>query len=179
MPDRNYDVIDLLLAQHDRIKDTLHQVQLAVGTDKQQWFDELVRLLAVHESAEGEVVHPASRRHTVSDDIVEDRLHEEANAKQTLVELHELGVDHPEFNAKFGAFAYKVVEHAEAEEKQEFAQLLAQTSAAERAQLASAVRFAESVAPARPHPGVGQAPPAKHRAWGKTVEAISQEGRNQ
>ena len=52
------DVVDLLLQQHDQIKSMFAQLQTTTGTAKRDLFDELVRLLAVHESAEESVVHP-------------------------------------------------------------------------------------------------------------------------
>ncbi|ATL67331.1 hypothetical protein [Nocardia terpenica] len=67
-----------------------------------------------------------------------------------------MGVDHSEFDTTFRAFAEKVVEHAEMEEKEEFGQLLVHASVDERVRLASVVRFAEAFAPTRPHPGVGE-----------------------
>ncbi|WP_433567440.1 hemerythrin domain-containing protein [Nocardia sp. CA-151230] len=149
------DVIDLLVAQHGQIKALLQQVHLTVGPVREQAFHDLVRLLAVHESAEEEVVHPASRRHAVSGEIVDGRLHEEQEAKQALAALYNLGFGHPEFDSEFAAFAEKVIEHAELEEKEEFSRLQLQASHDERVQLASAVRFAEAFAPTRPHPEVG------------------------
>ncbi|AYF75842.1 hemerythrin domain-containing protein [Nocardia yunnanensis] len=150
------DVIDLLLAQHGQIKNALESVRTSTGADKQRGFEDLVRLLAVHEAAEEEVVHPAARRHAVADEIVDARLREEDQAKHVLVQLAELGVDHAEFDTTFRAFAEKVVDHAELEEKEEFGQLLTHASAEERVRLASVVRFAEALAPTRPHPGVGE-----------------------
>jgi Hemerythrin HHE cation binding domain len=50
-----------LLVQHARIEELF---TLAAGTDgdaKRAAFDDLVRMLAVHETAEEEVVHPLSR----------------------------------------------------------------------------------------------------------------------
>lgn len=154
--EQEQDVVELLMAQHNRIKQLLQQVQDAAPEAKQEPFDELVRLLAVHEVAEEEVVHPASRRVFVNDEIVEARLHEEAEAKKELSALYDLGVGHREFDQRFRAFADKVIEHAEMEEKEEFGQVLQQTSQTERAALATAVRVAEATAPTRPHTGAGQ-----------------------
>ncbi|MFE4460053.1 hemerythrin domain-containing protein [Nocardia tengchongensis] len=151
----DHDVIDLLVAQHGRIKALLEQVLVTEGQVRQQAFDDLVRLLAVHECAEAEVVHPASRHHAVSGEIVNSRLHEEQEAKHALASLYDLGLDHPQFDSRFAAFAERVVEHAELEEKEEFGQLQLQTSHDERVRLATAVRIAEAFAPTRPHPGVG------------------------
>ncbi|MFX0576752.1 hemerythrin domain-containing protein [Nocardia nepalensis] len=149
------DVVTLLLAQHELIKGLIEKVERAQGEAKREPFEDLVRMLAVHESAEEEVVHPASRRASVSDNVVDSRLHEEEDAKRVLAELYELGVRHEDFDAKFRTFAASVIEHAELEEKEEFDQLRQQTSANDRALLADVVHLAEAVAPTRPHPQAG------------------------
>ncbi|WP_458688794.1 hemerythrin domain-containing protein [Nocardia tengchongensis] len=160
MSEHDADVIDLLVSQHGEIKSLLHQVQMAVGDTREQKFQELVRLLAVHEAAEQEVVHPTARHHSVGDEIVDSRLREEQEAVRVLAELYDLGPAHPEFDSKFTAFADRVIEHAELEEKEEFSRLQQEASHDERVGLAGAVRFAESLAPTRPHPGVGASPVA-------------------
>ncbi|WP_406274602.1 hemerythrin domain-containing protein [Nocardia sp. NBC_00881] len=148
-------VIDLLLHQHDEVKDLLDRLRNERGP-KQEQFNELVRLLAVHESAEEQVVHPAARRTEAGDEIVEERLHEENEAKRVLTELSDLGVDHPEFNAKFDKFATAVLAHAAHEENEEFPALRNSTSQEQLRRMADAVRVAEAVAPTRPHPHAGE-----------------------
>ncbi|RMI29006.1 hemerythrin domain-containing protein [Nocardia stercoris] len=150
------DVISLLEGQHTQIKDLLRQVEVAVGEAKQRPFEDLVRLLAVHESAEEQVVHPASRHADVAGEIIDDRLHEEDEAKHVLAELYELGVTDDRFASKFHAFSASVIEHAEMEEKEEFEPLRQSLSPRDRTRLATAVRVAEAVAPTRPHPHAGE-----------------------
>ncbi|MFC9995053.1 hemerythrin domain-containing protein [Nocardia sp. NPDC127526] len=150
------DVVELLMAQHNQIRSLIEQVNISPGAAKQEPFEDLVRLLAVHESAEEEVVHPASRRLYVADAVIDARLREEEQAKAALAELHDLGAEHIDFDRKFRAFAEQVIEHAEMEEKEEFGMLLQHATPAERTSLATAVRIAESVAPTRPHPGTGE-----------------------
>ena len=71
-------------------------MRAAEATQQQELFEDLVRLLAVHESAEEEVVHPTARRKLDhGDEVVESRLHEEDEAKRALTELYDLGVEHP------------------------------------------------------------------------------------
>ncbi|RMI33625.1 hemerythrin domain-containing protein [Nocardia stercoris] len=156
MPTERDDVITLLEEQHAQIRDLLQQVESAVGKAKQRPFEDLVRLLAVHESAEEQVVHPASRRAEVAGEIVDDRLHEEDQAKHVLAELYELGVTDDRFAKKFEDFSASVVEHAEMEEKEEFDALRRSLSDRDSARLATALRFAEAVAPTRPHPQAGE-----------------------
>jgi hemerythrin superfamily protein len=52
------DVVDLLLAQHARIEELFLLVASTHGDQRQETFDELVRLLTVHETAEEEIIHP-------------------------------------------------------------------------------------------------------------------------
>lgn len=166
------DVIDLLLAQHGRIKGVLELVRISAGVEKQRRFDELVRLLAVHESVEAEVVHPAARRHSVGSEIVDSRMHEEYEAERMLARLYEMGVEHPEFDATFRCFADKIVAHAELEEKQEFGPLLIDTSVPERMWLAGVVRFAEALTPTYPDLG-GTAVPSANLLAGPPTEIFA------
>jgi predicted Zn-ribbon and HTH transcriptional regulator len=54
------DVITILLEQHWRIRELFTHVKRAEGRRKQQAFDELRILLAVHEAAEEMVLRPVS-----------------------------------------------------------------------------------------------------------------------
>src|SRR6266540_67171 len=56
------DVVELLLEQHDEIKSMFNELRQVQGPAKQELFNDLVRLLAVHETAEETVVHPVARR---------------------------------------------------------------------------------------------------------------------
>ncbi|MEU8176612.1 hemerythrin domain-containing protein [Microbispora hainanensis] len=149
------DVIDLLLAQHDQIKTMFAEVSAARGERKRELFNDLVRLLAVHESAEEQVVHPAARS-KAGDEVVEARLHEEDEAKHALSDLYDLGVDHPEFDTRLAALEKAVVDHAAHEEREEFPRLRQETSPEQLRRMAGAVRAAEAISPTRPHPGAGE-----------------------
>jgi hemerythrin superfamily protein len=149
------DVVDLLQQQHEELKSLFNQVKSAQGKQKREMFQELVRLLAVHESAEEMVVHPEARQQ-VGAQVVEARLHEEDEAKHALAELYDMGVDHPQFNTKLESLAQSVVTHAEREEREEFPQLRQQLPADRLRQMAGAVEAAEKIAPTRPHPGAGE-----------------------
>jgi hemerythrin HHE cation binding domain-containing protein len=153
---QDQDVVELLLDQHDQIRSLFGQVQTAQGTTKRELFEDLVRLLAVHESAEEEVVHPAARKKVPSgDQVVQSRLHEENEAKQALAHLYDIGVDHPEFDTGFAALSNAVNEHAMHEETEEFPQLRQNIPAEQLRRMAGAVRAAETMAPTRPHPQAG------------------------
>jgi hemerythrin superfamily protein len=154
------DVVELLLDQHNQIKALFRQLAAERGKKtkkKQELFEDLVRLLAVHETAEEIVVHPTARTEIPGGEkIVAGRLHEEDEAKHALASLHDMGVDHPDFDGKLEELSEAVVAHATHEEKDEFPQLRKKLSADRLRQMAGAVRTAEATAPTRPHPAAGE-----------------------
>jgi hemerythrin superfamily protein len=149
------DVVDLLLAQHERIRSLFQEVDKAAGSDaKQESFEELRRLLAVHETAEELVVHPEARSADGGSDVVDARLQEEHDAKEVLAALDGMQVTDPAFSERFAELRQAVLAHAESEEREEFPLLRSNTDDKTRERMAAAVRAAESMAPTRPHPGV-------------------------
>ena len=148
------DVVDLLLAQHARIQKLFDEVERASGEQRAESFTHLVRLLAVHETAEEEVVHPYARlRLDGGDAVVDDRLQEENQAKQLLMKMDRTGVEATDFMENLAALRAMVTAHAHNEERYEFTQLRAHTSQIERRGLAVGVKAAEALAPTHPHPG--------------------------
>jgi hemerythrin superfamily protein len=151
------DVVDLLLEQHNQIKSLFSRVTAAEGAQKRELFESLVRLLAVHESAEEQVVHPTARQTIASgDQIVDSRLHEEDEAKHALAKLYEMGVSHPRFDVEFDRLCGAVLDHAMHEEQDEFPYLRQNVDAEQLRRMAEAVRAAEAMAPTRPHPAAGK-----------------------
>jgi hemerythrin superfamily protein len=154
MAKRDDDVVELLLHQHEEIKRLFAQVEKRTGKARAESFDRLRHLLAVHETAEEEIVHPFARtKLSRGESIVDSRLKEENTAKQTLQELERLGPDAPEFGPKFAEFQKAVIAHAEHEEHEEFAQIRGTASPQQIKGMAAAVKMAEAVAPTHPHPG--------------------------
>jgi len=150
---KQQDAVDLLLAQHERIKDMFGQVADASGEQKQDLFEDLVRLLAVHEAAEEELVHPLSRRENAAGEaVVRARLEEEQQAKRKLAKLFDMGTGDSGFDAAFQQLRQAVLAHAEHEEHEEFPALRRAVPADELTKLATQVLTAENMAPTRPHP---------------------------
>ncbi|HEV7931497.1 MAG TPA: hemerythrin domain-containing protein [Actinomadura sp.] len=149
------DVIELLVQQHQEIRILFERVQNSSGKERGDAFDQLRRLLAVHETAEEEVVHPNARQAVPDGDrIVDARLSEENTAKRLLADLERIGPEAPEFLPRFMELRQAVIQHAEHEEREEFPALRANTSEARLSIMATAVRAAEALAPTHPHPGV-------------------------
>ena len=151
------DVIDLLRAQHGRIRDLFDEVMNSEGEARTGAFRQLVKLLAIHETAEEEIVHPVARRLPGGEGIVDDRLAEEREAKELLAELDGMDTDDPRFLKSVDKLRMDVLTHARAEERYEFDRLKDQFSPTQLKGFAAAVRAAEATAPTRPHPGVESA----------------------
>lgn len=151
------DVVDLLLAQHDRIRTLFDEVAEAKDTDtKKSKFAELRQLLAVHETAEELVTHPRARM-ADGNDIVDALLEEEHQGKQMLADLEDMDVDSPGFDDVLMGLRINVFKHAEHEERDEFPLLRRQNDEKMLALMANAVRAAEAIAPTHPHPRAGEA----------------------
>jgi hypothetical protein len=115
-------------------------------------------LLAVHETAEEEIVHPAARRALPNGNlIVTARLQEENEAKQLLSDLEDLDVGSPDFDMNFLRLQKDVLMHAQFEEDQEFEPLADVLDDERLDRMRKAVEFAERVAPTHPHPGIESA----------------------
>lgn len=152
------DVLDLLRAQHARIEELFREVLHTEGDVRQERFEDLVRLLAVHETAEEEVVHPRGRGSGgVGDAVIDARLAEEQDAKQQLASLSDMGADHEDFGQLLLTLRNEVLMHAKREERYEFPYLERNLAPAERERLGTALLTAERFAPTRPHPGVESA----------------------
>jgi hemerythrin superfamily protein len=149
--------VALLIRQHGEIRGLCQKVESTTGERQAEAFDRLRRLLAVHETAEEEIIHPLVRNSVPrGDEIVDARLDEERRGKQLLRELERMGTADPSFTPMFARFRTAVLEHAEREETEEFP-ALRRRSDAELRGLAAALKAAEAVAPTHPHPGVESA----------------------
>ncbi|MFJ4326333.1 hemerythrin domain-containing protein [Streptomyces tricolor] len=152
------DVVALLMRQHGDIRNLFDEVEQSRGEERRDAFRRLVRLLAVHETAEEEVVHPFVRRAVEGgEQVVRDRLAEEKSAKETLAALDDMDTDDPEFMPRLMRLRTEVQEHARSEERYEFSHIRRSTDVTNLAAMARAVKAAEAMAPTRPHPGVESA----------------------
>lgn len=150
------DVIELLRSQHRHIRKLLDQLKSGVEP-RSDLFDELVAAIAAHETAEEQIVHPVACKTSVGTKVVESRLREENEIRQSLAELYDLGVDHPDFDAKLATLAYVVVAHMLREENEEFGPLSQECPQDKLRMMAVSVLAVESTAPARRYPYGGQA----------------------
>ena len=94
MAENDEDVIELLQRQHREIRELFAGLETADGDKRQELFHDLVRLLAIHETAEELVVHPEIRDlEPAARPVVEARLGEEHRAKELLTTLQKMGTE--------------------------------------------------------------------------------------
>lgn len=146
------DVVRFLLSQHEDVRRLFRTIIDARGDTRREAFEPLVRLLAVHETAEEMVVYPALRAAGAEGERVADaRLAEEDSAKKTLADLEKLDPNSSEFDELFGRFHAAVEAHAESEEREVFPLLERTIDEQQLRRMASALKVAEGVAPTHPH----------------------------
>lgn len=154
------DVVEVLLAQHALIEEQFEAVSAAGGkAARRKAFQELARLLVVHETIEQELVHPLNAGDIdAGAEVVADRLEEEQRADEMLAEMFEIEVDDPDFDRLLAGLREAVLSHATREERYEFPRLRQHEPADVRVELAVAVQDAFDAAPTRlPRTGDGTA----------------------
>ncbi len=154
---QDVDVIELLGRQHKLIAALFHKTETTGGQLRRSAFERLVRLLAVHETVEEEIVHPALRGLRGGDAVADARLTEERAGKDMLAELDRIGPDADGFDAGLRDLHHAVLRHAAHEETEEFPMLRAGLEQATLTSMAVFLRAAEKAAPTHPHPGVESA----------------------
>lgn len=147
------DGIDLLLSQHQQIKQLFADVRSNIGEARKEEFDHLRALLAVHETAEEEVLRPVTREVVPEGDQVADAvIAEENEAKKALAALEKMDLDSPEFSTALRRFEASVFAHAAHEESAEFPAVRANRTPEELQKMAERILLAERMAPTHPHP---------------------------
>lgn len=154
------DMIEILLEQHQHIRELFKQVKGAEGERKQRAFDELRALLAVHETAEEMVLRPISRKDAGAE-VADARNEEEREATRTLTVLEMMDVASAEFDRDFAAFERAVLEHARHEEKDEFPLVRAREDQDTLVAMGRTLRAVERTAPTHPHPSTAGSPVAQ------------------
>ena len=148
------DAVDLLLKQHGQIRTLFADVETSSGDQRQEHFQALLRLLAVHETAEELVIRPLSRE-AAGDEIVDERLREETEAKKVLADLDGEDVTSSTFDAKLAKLKAMVLAHAEEEQTKEFPRLREHYQDDTLVGAAQLIKLAEATGPTHPHPTAG------------------------
>jgi len=151
------DVVEILLRQHARIRESFIQVKAATGVDRQQQFGQLRALLAAHESAEEMVLRPVSSQ-TTGSEVADARNAEEKEANRMLARLDDLDANGAEFEVLLRQFQQAVLDHADNEEKYEFPYVQKGRTPDQLASMGRVLLAVEKIAPTHPHPGTAGSP---------------------
>lgn len=145
------DVVKAIRLQHETIRELSRQVSEAPPAGRRHAFEPLVRLLAVHETAEEMVVYPIIRAY--GDDgraIADVQTGEEGHAKKALAALEGLDASSAEFEAAFASFRDEIETHVRHEEANVLP-FLERMDADGRARMARSFNAAELLAPTHGH----------------------------
>jgi hemerythrin superfamily protein len=156
-PLHDEDVVDILLRQHERIREEFIQVKAATGAERRQRFSELRALLAAHETAEEMVLRPVSSQ-VAGPEVADARNAEEKEANKVLAELDDLDATSEEFDTLFRQFQQMVLDHAANEEEHEFPLVQKGRPDHELASMGRVLLAVEKIAPTRPHPAAAGSP---------------------
>ena len=153
MNEVDVDVVVLLREQHQTVRTLMSSIMTAPPSARAASFEPLVRLLAVHETAEEMVVYPALAKAADGEGqrIIEARKAEEDEAKKVLADLEKLDPASSEFAMAFAAFAQSVEAHASAEEREVFSLLSRSCSAEDLRAMGVRLQVAEGIAPTHAH----------------------------
>jgi iron-sulfur cluster repair protein YtfE (RIC family) len=168
---REQTVVDLLVGQHEDVRKQFEKVAKATGKNRAAAFDRLRYLLAVHETAEEEIVHPFARQAIGNGArIIGARLKEEKEAKTLLQQLERLDADSADFEPLLERLRKAVEAHAAKEEQVEFTKIAEKATPQQLKGMVAAVKIAEAIAPTHPHPGTES--PSKNVTVGSVASVV-------
>jgi hemerythrin superfamily protein len=139
------DVVDVLIAQHVALLESLDEVRHTRGAERAGAFARVQAMLTAHERGEQEVVHPVTKGVVDDPEIVAERVLEERQADLSLAELRALNPDSDEFDRRFAAFREAVIAHAGWEERVEFPELRRTQTAEQLRYLANELRAVQAM----------------------------------
>lgn len=147
------DVVSLVSEQHQQVRSLFAQLKGASGEVAEQSFNELRRMLAIHETAEEEIVYPVlMSTGEEGKRIAEERKKEEGQAKTALAGLEKMGTSDAGFPAALEEFRVDVDKHATAEEREVLPLLQKSQTPDQLEHMAKLFDLAEKAAPTHPHP---------------------------
>jgi hypothetical protein len=150
-PDGGPDVLELLTAQHARMNRLCGRAAGSAGDEARMAFGELAQLIAVHEIAEEQMIHPLVRRLRPDDHLADRLLDEESRISDALSDAVRAAA-HGHLDDTIGGLRDMVTAHSRREEQDEFPQLRRSVPVQERREMGRAVRAAEAAAAAEAGP---------------------------
>lgn len=117
----SFDIVDVLIEQHDHMRQLCAEVKRSHGPARRRLFAELNRLVNVHELGDRRIVHPAARNSGAAGDAVGVAcMTEEGTIERAFAALTALGVEPGSFDVRFAAAHDALLAHHAHEERDEF-----------------------------------------------------------
>lgn len=155
----NQDIIDLILEDHNEVRELLSQLETTSPEEREELFHTLVYELARHEAAEESIVHPTLRDEVpAGEPVASEVLEEESEAEQLMADMEKMDATSDEFLAAFRRLRDDVLEHAEHEENDEHPKLREHLSEKRLREMGEGFQKLKERAPTRPHPKTPQTP---------------------
>lgn len=171
--------IDMLLRQHDQIRDLFAQFEGMSGRPskkKEELVGELVTILSKHAEIEEMVFYPAVGNEVAGQkEEVDESLEEHHGADLLMRELEGMPSDATRYDTKVHVLMENVMHHLEEEESDLFPAVREALSEERLREIGAGMQEAWQVAPSRPHPRTPQTPPGNvllgvpTAAWDLTV----------
>jgi iron-sulfur cluster repair protein YtfE (RIC family) len=142
--------IELLSADHKKVKDLFEKAEELEGGKQKAIFDQIDKELQTHSYIEETIFYPAVQKYDEMKDMVRESLKEHAEVKELLKEIAGLQPDDEEFEEKLEELKENVEHHAEEEEEGKmFPKLQQIMKPAELDQLGRELQAAKQKAPKR------------------------------
>jgi hemerythrin superfamily protein len=144
-------VLELLTAQHVRMNRLCDRAAGSTGDEAHMAFGDLALLIAVHEIAEEQMIHPLVRRLRPDDHLADRLLDEESRISDALSDAVRAAA-HGHLDDTIGGLRDMVTAHSRREEHDEFPPLRKNVPLQERRDMGQAVRAAQAAAAAEAGP---------------------------
>lgn len=162
LTDLGPDALELLTAQHDRIRELFASLSRRAAGPSQVKIDEVRELLSTlvkHAEIEEMIFYPAVREVLSDDDLIDESLEEHHAVELLLYELERSPAEAERFDAKITVLSELVQHHLEEEEGELFPRVREALDDERLRQLGTAMERAWEIAPSRPHPASPDTPP--------------------
>jgi hypothetical protein len=162
-------VLEVLSEHHARMNRLCRRAAGLIGDEARMAFADLAQLIAVHEIAEQQMVHPIVRRLRPDDHLVDRLLDEEGQISDTLSDAVRAAAN-GHIDDTIGGLRDVVTAHSRREEHDEFPQFRRSVPVPERREMGRTIRAAEAVAAAEAGPR--DPAPAGARALAQTADCV-------
>jgi Hemerythrin HHE cation binding domain len=140
------DVIDVLLGQHEQVRQLLVRAREADGAERHRLVGELARVVRAHESGEQVVIYPTVCDRTPGGTRVAVAcLTEGYQVARALAEMRTLTAEHPSYQVRLAAVTRAFLNHAAHEEAGEFPALRRYVPTERLHRMAHELRHAQSM----------------------------------